>query len=343
MTSITPDSDLERLLTDGLAQVEESLRAHLRGGERVLDQLTSHLAAAGGKRMRPALTMLVAQLGEPGVPPNQRVIEAAVAVELTHLATLYHDDVMDDATVRRGTSAAHQKWGNSLAILAGDLIFARASRIVAALGERAVSQHADTFERLCMGQMNETIGPEAGTNRIDFYLQVLADKTGSLVACAAQYGAELSGCSDAVVEAVKAYGEAMGVAFQLADDILDLRSSKEVLGKTPGTDLREDVDTMPVLLLRKRLGGEIPPLPVGWEPDLETDAGILQAIAGDLSDDAALGRVVAALAVHPVAQETIDMAKEWVQKAVDCLAPVPDCPAKQALIDFAASQVERVR
>lgn len=141
--------------------------------------------SSGGKRIRPVLTLLTAQLGEGN---NHAVITAAQAVEITHLASLYHDDVMDEAEMRRGVPSAQNVWGNSVAILTGDLLFARASKLVAGLGEGAIKLQADTFERLCLGQLHETIGPRPGDDPIEHYLQVLADKTGSLIAAAAQMG-----------------------------------------------------------------------------------------------------------------------------------------------------------
>jgi len=144
-----------------------------------------YLLDAGGKRIRPVLALLTAQLGTGN---NANVITAAEAIEMTHLASLYHDDVMDEAQVRRGVPSAQTVWGNSVAILTGDLLFARASKLVAGMGERAILLQAETFERLCLGQLHETIGPRPGEDPIEHYLQVLADKTGSLIATAAQVG-----------------------------------------------------------------------------------------------------------------------------------------------------------
>src|SRR5699024_285070 len=194
------------------------------------------------------------QFGE-GV--DDRVRQAAVATELTHLASLYHDDVMDSAPLRRGAPSAHEVWGNSIAILVGDLLFARASQLVADLGPKAVKIQADAFERLVLGQLNETLGPREDEDPIEHYLGVLADKTGSLIAASAHYGALFAGASGQAIDAVVEYAEKVGVAFQLADDVIDLVSDAEVTGKTPGTDLREGVATMPVLLLRDQAAGGV--------------------------------------------------------------------------------------
>lgn len=219
--------ELEDQISDGLAQVEERLSQVLSDDRGVLDDIVGHLAKAGGKRMRPGLVLLCSHLGEH--PSSEQILRACVVVELTHLATLYHDDVMDSAPTRRGVNAVQRVWGNNRAVLAGDLVFARASQVVATLGPDAVLQHAVTFDRLCRGQLNETFGPESGQDPVEFYIQVLADKTGSLVAQSARFGAELSGASEAVTEAVVQFGEKIGVAFQLADDVIDLSSDLSLI------------------------------------------------------------------------------------------------------------------
>ncbi len=239
---------LEGALREGLARVEERLHEAVRHADPLADQVSRHLVLAGGKRVRPMLALLAAQFGDPTRP---QILDAAVVVELTHLATLYHDDVMDSAPVRRGAPSAHEVWGNTVAILTGDLLFARASRIVAGLGPEAVHIQATTFERLCLGQLHETIGPGEGEDPVAHYLRVLADKTGSLIATAGRFGAMFAGCGPEVVDVLVSYGERVGVAFQLADDVIDLTSDGAQSGKTPGTDLREGVPTLPVLLVRR--------------------------------------------------------------------------------------------
>jgi heptaprenyl diphosphate synthase len=274
------------------------------------------------------LCLLTAQLGD-GTRPE--ALDAAVVVELTHLATLYHDDVMDSAPTRRGAPSAHEVWGNSVAILTGDLLFARASRVVAGLGPDAVRIQAETFERLCIGQLHETVGPAPGADPVAHYLQVLADKTGSLIGTSARFGAMFAGCDRSIVRQVTDYGERAGVAFQLADDVIDLRSNAETTGKTPGTDLREGVATMPVLALRARVA-QAP------EPG---DVALLERISGDLSDDAALADVVAELANHSVVDETAALARHWSREARGAIGPLPDGPVKEALESFADALVAR--
>lgn len=323
------DPELSARLTERLATVEARLRDAVATTDLLVGATSTHLFSAGGKRLRPLLTLLTAELGEADRP---EVVDGAVVVELTHLASLYHDDVMDDAPLRRGAPAAHEVWGNSIAILTGDLLFARASQVVAHLGQPALTLQADTFVRLCMGQMHETVGPDAGEDPVEHYLQVLANKTASLIATSAQFGAMLSGCSPEVVATVGRFGELIGLAFQLADDVLDLTSDGSLSGKTPGTDLREGVPTMPVLLVRARAAA----------PDAtDEDRAVVAMLDSDLSDDAQLAAAVAALGRHPVVDETRERAVAVAQAAVAELGPLPDGPVKESLVQLADALVDR--
>nr|WP_062071019.1 polyprenyl synthetase family protein [Demequina sediminicola] len=321
--------ELDAVLTPRLDLVEERLRDAVGQADSLADSTSKHLVNAGGKRLRPMLTLLTAQLGN-GLRPE--VVEAAVVVELTHLATLYHDDVMDSAPTRRGAPAAHEVWGNSVAILTGDLLFARASRVVAGLGPEAVRIQAQTFERLCLGQLHETVGPREGEDPVDHYIQVLADKTGSLIGTSARFGALFAGCEPQVVERLTRYGELAGVAFQLADDVIDVRSSADETGKTPGTDLREGVPTMPVLLLRARIADG---------RGTAEDEQLLADIDGDLSSDEVLADVVTRLASHPVVDETSAKAREWAVRASESIDSLPAGAVKDALNSFAEALVAR--
>ncbi|MGC0250005.1 polyprenyl synthetase family protein [Pseudactinotalea sp. Z1748] len=322
------DPDVDATIGAELAAIEERLIEMAQYNEPLIEQASEHLIAAGGKRMRPALVLLTSLLGK-GV--DDRVRQAALATELTHLATLYHDDVMDSAPLRRGAPSAHEVWGNTMAILTGDLLFARASRLVSELGPVAVRIQADAFERLVLGQMHETLGPREGQDPIEHYLGVLADKTGSLIAAAARYGTYFSGADEQVQDAAVAYGEKVGVAFQLADDVIDLSADTATTGKTPGTDLREGVATMPVLLLQAR--GE------GLDAEGRT---ILTALEGDLSDDDALDEVVQRLRAHEVTEEVRVLARRWAADAVADLEPVADSTARRALETFATLLVDRL-
>ena len=320
------DRALLKSLESGLEIVEENLKQATSHADKIAGASARHLVDAGGKRVRPTLVLLSAQLGD---AKNQDIIDAAVVVELTHLATLYHDDVMDDAPTRRGVPTAQMIWGNSIAILTGDLLFARASQVGSRLGEESLILQADTFERLCLGQLHETIGPNETEDPIAHYIQVMADKTGSLIAAAARLGIMLSGAPREYLEPMGAYGEKVGVAFQLIDDVIDI-SAAGPSGKTPGTDLRAGVPTLPVLLLRKAAASG----------DDEA-VSLLALIDGGLEDDARLQEALVRLRNHPVAEQAFLEAKRWADDAVASISVLPDGQVKNALALFAQAVVDR--
>ncbi len=327
---------LDAIVDDGLRRVEDLLQDSVRGGGTLTDEILQHLAVAGGKRLRPMLAIICSLLGSDPDGELQNVDDTVIKVgalcELTHLASLYHDDVMDVAPSRRGVPSAQMVWGNNRAILAGDVLFARSSSLTVQLGLEATKYHSRTFERLCFGQLNETYGPSDEQDPVDFYIQVLADKTGSLVATAAYLGAKYGGASQEIAKCVEAYAEKIGVAFQLADDVIDLTSSSEVSGKTPGTDLRDGVDTMPTLLLRRSaLEGTLD----------ESGQRILGLLGADSSSDENLAEVVDLLANHQVVAATKDLAKQWANQGIQLLEPLPDGTIKNALISFAKMMVDR--
>ena len=319
MTSFSPfspgaDPELESAIRAGLAEVEAMLHESVKSDYPFVTETSRHLVDAGGKRFRPLLVLLAAQFGDSAAPG---VIPSAVVVELTHLATLYHDDVMDEALLRRGAASANARWDNSVAILTGDFLFARASDILADLGPEAVRLQARTFERLVTGQIRETVGPGADDDRVEHYLSVLADKTGSLIATSGRFGAMLSGAPEPVVDVLTRFGERIGIAFQLSDDLLDVLSETDASGKTPGTDLREGVPTLPVLLLRRSPRPE--------------DGRLLALLDRGLSDDADHAEALSLLRAHPVVQEAQAEVSRWAEEARAVLAPLPDVPAKRAL------------
>jgi len=318
------DKGLLKKIQSGLEQVEIQLLEAVTHTDPVANVTSRHLLEAGGKRLRPVLVLLGAALGDDS---KDQVIKAAVVVELTHLATLYHDDVMDRAPMRRGVPTAHEVWGNSVAILTGDLLFARASQIVSRLGGKALSLQADTFERLCLGQLHETLGPQENEDPIAHYIQVLADKTGSLIAASAELGVVYGDGPDEYREPMRIYGEKVGVAFQLIDDVIDIASNES--GKTPGTDLRAGVPTMPTLLLRVQ---------AATDPKAQE---LIEIIDAGLEDDDQLALAVSKLREHPALEESYQLAKTWAADAVAALAPLPDSPVKDALRVFAEAVVDR--
>jgi heptaprenyl diphosphate synthase len=318
------DKALLKKIQSGLELVEVELLKAVTHTDPVANVTSRHLLEAGGKRLRPVLVLLGAALGDDS---KEEVTKAAVVVELTHLATLYHDDVMDRAPMRRGVPTAHEVWGNSVAILTGDLLFARASQIVSRLGGKALSLQADTFERLCLGQLHETLGPQNNEDPIAHYIQVLADKTGSLIAASAELGVVYGDGPDEYREPMRIYGEKVGVAFQLIDDVIDIASDDS--GKTPGTDLRAGVPTMPTLLLRAH---------AATDPKAQE---LIEIIDAGLEDDAQLAIAVSKLREHPALEEAYQLAKTWATDAVAALAPLPDSPVKDALRVFAEAVVDR--
>src|SRR5260370_581771 len=232
---------MEAEVLDGLARVEESLAGTADPDDELLTEASRHLIAAGGTRFGAMRVLLAAQSGDPRDP---RVIEAAVAIELTHLATLFHDDVMDEALVRRGHPSVTSRWTNSVAILTGDFLFAQASQILAGVGPEAVKIQAQPFTRLVTGQMAETVGPRPGQDPLDFYMHVITEKTGSLIATSGRFGALFSGAPAEVADRIAAACEQIGVAWQLSDDVIDIASDSSQSGKTPGTHLRHGVRTL---------------------------------------------------------------------------------------------------
>jgi heptaprenyl diphosphate synthase len=300
--------ELAARLRVGMVAVDALLRDVVDHEDPFIARASVHLSEAGGKRFRPMLTLLAAELGS-GI--NDDVVAAAAGVELTHLASLYHDDVMDQADLRRGVVSANAQYGNSTAILVGDLLFGKASVLVAGLGPEAVRIQAQTFVRLCSGQIRDDRPVPAGVDPIDYYLGVLADKTGALIATAARYGALFSGCPPETVDIMRQYGECVGVAFQLADDLLDISSVSGQSGKTPGTDLREGVATLPVLLVRQ-----------STDPADQHLRRLLDGDLGDLRDDALHAEALGLLRAHPAMGEARERTNAVAQEAHELLAPL---------------------
>jgi len=298
---------LEADLTRGLDAVEELLRTDVSSEFALVDEAARHF-------------------GDPG---RREVVEAAVVVELTHLASLYHDDVMDEATLRRGAPSTNVRYGNAVSILVGDFLFARAAARVSGLGPDSVRIQAETFERLVLGQIRETQGPGVG-DPLEHYLAVLADKTGSLIATSGRFGALHSGAGLEVADALTRYGDVIGVAFQLADDLLDVAGDSDASGKAVGTDLREGVATLPVLCFRRIANPSVP-----------ADARLLSLLDSPLDDDAAVREAVTLLRAHRALADARNELRSWAQRARDELVVLPAGPAREALDALAVAVVER--
>jgi heptaprenyl diphosphate synthase len=315
-----PDEALAADVIDGLAMVEAGLRDAAGAKHELLTEASGHLIA-GGKRFRATLLLLAAQFGNPA---DERVVQAAVAIELTHMATLYHDDVMDEAQVRHGQPSANARWDNTVAILTGDFLFARASQILADLGPEAVRIQAETFTRLVSGQIAETVGPRPGQDPLDHYMGVVRDKTASLIATSGRFGAMLSGASAEVTRRITPACEALGIAYQLCDDILDVASESAQSGKTPGTDLREGVLTLPMLHALRSAG--------------PGDTRLVDLLSrGELTDHALHAEALGLLRGHPAMELARADTRRWAQAAREQILALPDAPARaafEALCEF---------
>ena len=315
---------LEAQLISQMAQVESLLRSHTRSEYPFVDETAHHLVAAGGKRLRPLLTLLTAQYGDPS---GQGVIAAAVACEITHLATLYHDDVMDEAPLRRGVESANMRWGNTIAILTGDFLFAKSSDLLADLGPAAVRLQARTFERLVIGQIMETQGPNPGQDPLEHYLKVVADKTGSLIAASARYGGMISGAPAEITDTVTIFGEKIGVAFQLADDVIDIASESNQSGKTPGTDLREGVPTLVTLNVMK-----------SNDP---ADTDLKRLLSAPIEEETTVQQVLVALRNHKALDESRQQLMQVAKEARSALGPLPINNATGALMSLCDAVIDR--
>ena len=320
------DPALEASLQDTLGQTEAILRERLISADPLITEAAQHLVVAGGKRFRPLLVALGGHFGDPSSP---LLPTAAAVVELTHLATLYHDDVMDEAEVRRGAPSANSRWSNSVAILVGDYLFARAADIAADLGTEAVRIQAKTFARLVHGQIAETVGPR-GADPVAHYLSVIENKTASLIATSARFGGMFGYAPTPVVEALAEFGEMIGVAFQLSDDLLDIASDATESGKTPGTDLREGVLTLPVLYA---LAGDDP------DPQAVRLREILSG--GAVTDEAEVAEALRLLRDSPALKQARETVRSYADRARARLRPLPDVPARRALESLCDVIVDR--
>ena len=315
---------LEAELKEGMAKVESLLLSHIQGDYPLVEETSRHLVAAGGKRLRPLLTLLASHYGDKN---RFGIIESAVVCELTHVATLYHDDVMDEATLRRSVESANSRWGNTVAILTGDYLFAKVSALLADIGPEAVRLQASTFERLVIGQIMETQGPQNGEDALAHYLQVVADKTGSLIAASARFGAMVSGAPTDIKETLTVFGEKIGVAFQLADDVIDIASESHQSGKTPGTDLREGVPTLVTLNVMKSQRSE--------------DRELRELVSAPIKDETTVAQVLRQLRTHPALDESREQLQQIARDARIALGPLPVGDVTGALFSLCDAIVDR--
>ena len=321
-----PDIDpvLEKEILGSMSEVEAFLREAIEGKYPLVIETSRHLVDAGGKRLRPLLVLLASHFGNSRA---EGIIEAAVVCELTHLGTLYHDDVMDEAPLRRGVESANNRWNNTVAILTGDYLFAKTSQLLADLGPEAVRLQALTFERLVIGQITETQGVSEGKTKLEHYLSVVADKTGSLISASARYGAMISGADPKIMDALTKFGEEIGIVFQLADDIIDITSESKESGKTPGTDLREGVPTLVTLFI--------------LESEDPADSELKKILSAPITDEAIVQDVIAKLRNHSALKKSRDLVAKYGQSAQKHLETLPEGPAKAALVGLSQAVISR--
>jgi len=322
------DAAFAATVRDGVGRIEQLMDTELRSADEIMTESLTHLFKAGGKRFRPLFTVLSAQLG-----PNPDAADVTIAgavIELVHLATLYHDDVMDEAEVRRGTPTANVRWGNNVAILAGDYLFATASRLVSRLGPEAVRLIAETFAQLVTGQMRETrglTGAAEGADPIEHYLKVVYEKTACLIAAAGRFGAMFSGADADQVERLSRLGGIVGTAFQISDDIIDIDSDSRESGKLPGTDVREGVHTLPMVYALREPG-----------PDA---ARLRELLVGPIDDDEVVAEALALLRASAGMAKAKQSLQEYAAQARQELALLPDVPGRHALrtlVDYTISR-----
>lgn len=314
-----PLDGLELDIRADLERVEAGLRDAARSAQPLVREAAGHVLASGGKRFRPMLTLLAGRLGD-FASHDKQVIDCAVAIELTHLATLYHDDVMDEASVRRGHASANARFDNRVAILAGDWLFARASAIAADLGTYPSRVLAETIAAVCEGQIMESEHTGTPNQTIERYMETIKRKTAALLATSCHLGAWIAGAPEHVVEAVTRYGEALGIAFQLHDDVLDIVGVQEESGKAPGTDLREGVWTLPVLLTL-------------------ADEAVADQFR-PLLEDRQVERAIAFLQTNDAVNRTVDEARRWSNSACEGLSVCSesDVLALKRLASFVSSR-----
>jgi heptaprenyl diphosphate synthase len=313
-------------MADDLAKVEVELRQSVQADDPFLTEVASHLITAGGKRIRPGFTLAssFALDTEVRAAPHE-VIMGGVSVELVHLGSLYHDDVMDDAATRRTVDSVNARWGNLKAILAGDFLLARASEIAAALGTEVAGLLANTIARLCEGQVRELQDAYNVDRREADYYSSIAGKTAALLATSCRIGGIVAGLPRDLVDTLTEFGRAYGMAFQVVDDILDVVSTDEELGKPSGNDLVEGIYTLPVLRTLS-----------------SPDGARLRAILGDKLDDGQRDEARTIVRSNGGVDAALRIARDFADQAVEALVPLDGSVAATSLGAAADHLIDKV-
>ncbi|HTT89520.1 MAG TPA: polyprenyl synthetase family protein [Acidimicrobiales bacterium] len=292
-------------LDEGLARVEEELHLAVTSPEPLLTEVASHLVDAGGKRLRPALVLSgAAATGSGAVHP---VVRGAVSVELVHMGSLYHDDVIDEASSRRGVDSVNARWGNLVAILAGDFLLAKASEIAASLGTEVVTVLANAIGSLCQGEMTQLHYSFSTSRPEPAYLDTIGSKTASLLSASTRIGGIVAGATRAEVELLTSFGHAFGMAFQIWDDVRDLVCTEAELGKPAGHDMLEGTYTLPVI---RALADPV----AGPE---------LSALLGRPLDGAELDKARSIILATDAIRESISEGRRWADLAAQAIEEMP--------------------
>jgi len=310
---------------ESLDRVEERLFEASTSDDAYLTKIAQHLLLAGGKRFRPLLALLAAEFGP---ARDRRPVEAGVAVELIHVGSLYHDDVIDEADTRRGATSANANWTNSVAILAGDFLMARASEVAAThLSLESVRLLASTYAELVEGQTRELQLTDDLTHTIDDYLEVIGGKTASLIRTSARLGAMAANADQPVVEALSTWAWQLGMVFQIADDALDLVAAEESIGKPAGSDIREGTFTAPLLLATAG-------------PDGDRIKSLLGQ--GRPYTDEVVVEVIVLVRQGGHIEATLEKADRRLDAASRALAEIPPSEARQILERLGSYLIDRV-
>jgi heptaprenyl diphosphate synthase len=301
-------------MRDDIGRIEAALARSVQTGDAYLTEIASHLISAGGKLLRPMLALAAAQVADG--PSSDDAVQGGIACELVQTGSLYHDDVMDEASTRRGVETVNAKWGNLQAILAGDFLLARASEIAASLGTEVAGLLARTIGRLCEGQIEELRHTYNPARPESSYVASIAGKTASLFATSARIGAIVAGLDRPTIDALTAYGEAFGMVFQIVDDLLDVTATDGQLGKPAGHDMVEGVYTLPVL--RTLQSGGIA-------------AASLLDLLGRPLEPSEREKALEIVRAHSGVASALGTAREWADRAVEACASLPPTPATDAL------------
>jgi geranylgeranyl pyrophosphate synthase len=311
------------LVEDDLAKVENLLGQHPAWQHEAISLAVDHLVAGGGKRLRPILALLSAHLCEANI---DQAVFAAAAAEMLHTATLVHDDLIDGSLIRRGVETLNANWTPVATVLTGDYMFARAAHLVAQTGSvRLTQRFAETLMIICNGEIRQMFNGKLNQTDLEEYKQRIYAKTACLIALSAETGAILANAQSGLAEALRTYGEQVGTAFQIVDDVLDFVSDEETLGKPVGSDLRQGLATLPVLLYLES----------------ESNQRVVREVLGGNRSENAIGRAVQAIAKSQAIEKALAAARRHVDEAKEALADFPDTSYRTALVDLADFTVDR--